>query len=167
MLAPLIEPDDLIWVHDYHLIPLADELRKLGIKNRIGFFLHTPLPPTDILVALPGHELIMRAFCAYDLIGLQTENGVRALLDYIAREANGRLEFDGSLSAYGRLTAGDRLPDRNRPKDSTTWRHARCAPPKRASCAIQPGQPQADRRSRPAGLQQGRAQPLPRRSTNC
>ena len=104
MLAPLIQPDDLIWVHDYHLIPLAEELRKLGVKNRIGFFLHTPLPPTDIMVALPHHEVIVRALCCYDLIGLQTELGVRAFLDYIAREANGRLEFDGSLSAYGKLT---------------------------------------------------------------
>jgi len=104
MLAPLVEPDDLIWVHDYHLIPLAAELRKLGIKNRIGFFLHTPFPPTDIMVALPHHDMMMRALCAYDLVGLQTENGVRAFLDYIAREANGRLEFDGSLSAYDRLT---------------------------------------------------------------
>jgi trehalose 6-phosphate synthase len=104
MLAPLVQPDDLIWVHDYHLIPLAEELRKLGIKNRIGFFLHTPFPPTDIMVALPHHEVIMQALCCYDLIGLQTELGVRAFLDYIAREANGRLEFDGSLSAYGRLT---------------------------------------------------------------
>jgi len=104
MLAPLIQSDDLIWVHDYHLIPLAQELRKLGVKNRIGFFLHTPFPPTDIMVALPHHEVIMQALCSYDLIGLQTELGVRAFLDYIAREANGRLEFDGSLSAYGRLT---------------------------------------------------------------
>jgi len=104
MLAPLIEPDDLIWVHDYHLIPLGEELRKLGIKNRIGFFLHTPFPPTDIMVALPHHDTIMQALCCYDLVGLQTELGVRAFLDYIAREANGRLEFDGSLSAYGKLT---------------------------------------------------------------
>jgi trehalose 6-phosphate synthase len=103
-LLPLLEPDDLIWVHDYHLIPLAEELRKLGVKNRIGFFLHTPFPATDIMVALPHHEVIMRALCAYNLVGLQTENGVRAFLDYIAREANGRLEFDGSLSAYDRLT---------------------------------------------------------------
>ncbi len=104
MLAPLVEPDDLIWVHDYHLIPLAEALRKLGVKNRIGFFLHTPFPPTDIMVALPHHDIIVRALCCYDLIGLQTELGVRAFLDYIAREANGRLEFDGSLSAYGKLT---------------------------------------------------------------
>ncbi len=104
MLKPLIQPDDLIWVHDYHMIPLAEELRKLGVTNRIGFFLHTPMPPTDIMVALPNHEMIMRALCAYDLIGFQTETGVRAFLDYIAREANGHLEIDGSLSAYDRMT---------------------------------------------------------------
>jgi trehalose 6-phosphate synthase len=110
MLLPLIEPDDLIWVHDYHLIPLGQELRKLGVKNRIGFFLHTPFPPTDIMVALPHHEMIVDALCAYDLVGLQTENGVRAFLDYIAREANGGLEFDGSVSAYGRLTRVSAFP---------------------------------------------------------
>jgi trehalose 6-phosphate synthase len=86
------------------MIPLAEELRKLGVTNRIGFFLHTPMPPTDIMVALPNHEMIMRALCAYDLIGFQTETGVRAFLDYIAREANGHLEIDGSLSAYDRMT---------------------------------------------------------------
>jgi trehalose 6-phosphate synthase len=110
MLLPLIEPDDLIWVHDYHLIPLGQELRKLGVTNRIGFFLHTPFPPTDIMVALPHHEMIVDALCAYDLVGLQTENGVRAFLDYIAREANGGLEFDGSVSAYGRLTRVSAFP---------------------------------------------------------
>ncbi len=104
MLRPLIQDDDLVWVHDYHLVPLAAELRKLGVKNRIGFFLHTPFPPTDIMMALPHHDMIMQSLCAYDLVGLQTEIGVRAFLDYIAREANGRLELDGSLSAYGSLT---------------------------------------------------------------
>ena len=44
-LAPLIGPDDVIWVHDYHLIPLAAELRAMGCKQRIGFFLHIPMPP--------------------------------------------------------------------------------------------------------------------------
>ncbi|MFY0615365.1 MAG: trehalose-6-phosphate synthase, partial [Hyphomicrobiaceae bacterium] len=41
-LSPLLEPDDIIWVHDYHLIPLAAELRKRGHKQTIGFFLHIP-----------------------------------------------------------------------------------------------------------------------------
>lgn len=37
-LLPLIEPDDILWIHDYHLLPFASELRKLGVNNRIGFF---------------------------------------------------------------------------------------------------------------------------------
>ncbi len=110
MLEPLIEPDDLIWVHDYQLIPLASELRRRGVKNRIGFFLHTPLPPTDIMVALPNHERIMQSLCCYDLVGMQTEIDLRAFLDYIAREANGRLEFDGSVFAYGLVTRAGTFP---------------------------------------------------------
>jgi trehalose 6-phosphate synthase len=110
MLEPMIEPDDLIWVHDYQLIPLASELRRRGVKNRIGFFLHTPLPPTDIMVALPNHERIMQSLCCYDLVGMQTETDLRAFLDYIAREANGRLEFDGSIFAYGQVTRAGTFP---------------------------------------------------------
>lgn len=37
-LLPLIEPDDIVWIHDYHLLPLASELRQRGVNNRIGFF---------------------------------------------------------------------------------------------------------------------------------
>ncbi len=36
-LLPLIEPDDTLWIHDYHLLPFASELRKRGVNNRIGF----------------------------------------------------------------------------------------------------------------------------------
>ena len=43
-LLPLLRPDDRIWVHDYHLIPLARELRARGARQRIGFFLHIPFP---------------------------------------------------------------------------------------------------------------------------
>ena len=50
-----IRPDDWIWVHDYHLLPLAKELRARGHDNPIGFFLHIPCPPPDILMALPQH----------------------------------------------------------------------------------------------------------------
>ena len=44
-LHKILEPDDLIWVHDYHLLPLARLLRERGHHNRIGFFLHVPFPP--------------------------------------------------------------------------------------------------------------------------
>ncbi len=77
-LATLLEPDDIIWVHDYHLIPLAAELRGMGIKNRIGFFLHVPFPSYQAFRAAPGHELLIRSLCAYDVIGLHTPSDLAA-----------------------------------------------------------------------------------------
>lgn len=71
-LLPLLQTDDLIWVHDYHFLALGDELRQAGVAQPIGFFLHTPFPSWDVLRALPGHEELLRALCAYDLIGFQT-----------------------------------------------------------------------------------------------
>ena len=58
-LVKVLEPDDIVWVHDYHLIPLAKALRKRGLNNRIGFFLHIPLPPPEILTAMPNHETLI------------------------------------------------------------------------------------------------------------
>lgn len=72
-LATLIRPDDLIWIHDYHLIPLAAELRRLGIRNRIGFFMHIPWPAPDVFLTLPGGEKLLHAMTSYDLLGFQTE----------------------------------------------------------------------------------------------
>ena len=71
-LIPLLKPDDLIWVHDYHLIPLAAELRTAGVENPIGFFLHVPFPSYEALRAIPGHEYLLRCMCAYDVIGFHT-----------------------------------------------------------------------------------------------
>src|SRR2546426_5213990 len=68
----ILKPDDLIWVHDYHLMPLAKALRELGHRNRIGFFLHIPCPPPEMLTALPNHERLIPALCDYDLVGFQT-----------------------------------------------------------------------------------------------
>ncbi len=72
-LAPLLRPDDVIWVQDYHLIPLGAALRALGVTQRIGFFLHTPFPPPAVFGALPGAASLLRAMHAYELIGMQTE----------------------------------------------------------------------------------------------
>lgn len=85
-LQSLIQPDDIIWVHDYHLIPLAAELRRLGIKNRIGFFLHIPWPSADIVFTLPVHETIMRGLVSYDLIGFQTDYDLENFTGCISRE---------------------------------------------------------------------------------
>ena len=77
-LVPLLEPDDLIWVHDYHLIPLAAELRNAGVENPIGFFLHVPFPSYEALRAAPGHEFLLRCMCAYDVIGFHTAGDLAA-----------------------------------------------------------------------------------------
>nr|MDJ0907093.1 trehalose-6-phosphate synthase [Woeseiaceae bacterium] len=77
-LASLLRPDDLVWVHDYHLIPLAAELRQAGLDNRMGFFLHVPFPAYEALRAAPGHEYLLRALCAYDVIGFHTPGDLAA-----------------------------------------------------------------------------------------
>ena len=77
-LASLLRPDDLIWVHDYHLIPLAAELRQAGLENRMGFFLHVPFPAYEALRAAPGHEYLLRSLCAYDVIGFHTPGDLAA-----------------------------------------------------------------------------------------
>jgi trehalose 6-phosphate synthase len=72
-LLPLLKHDDAIWVHDYHLIPLAVELREAGVENPIGFFMHVPFPDLDMLRVLPVYRSILRAMCMYDVVGFQTE----------------------------------------------------------------------------------------------
>jgi trehalose 6-phosphate synthase len=86
-LISLLRPTDIIWIHDYHLIPLAAELRAAGCNQRIGFFLHIPLPPPLILAAIPAHEWLMRSLFAYDLVGLQSEADVEHFSRYVKAEA--------------------------------------------------------------------------------
>ncbi len=84
-LANLVEPTDILWVHDYHLIPLGGALRARGIESRIGFFLHIPWPPPEVVSALPGYGRLMKALTAYDLVGFQTQRDAehfgRGLID--------------------------------------------------------------------------------------
>ena len=101
-LAPLIEPDDLIWVHDYHLIPLARELRMLGIKNRIGFFLHVPWPAHQVFTTLPGHRRLVQAMFDYDLVGFQTVEYLQAFEEYVLVEGAGSQPSADTLKAFGR-----------------------------------------------------------------
>jgi trehalose 6-phosphate synthase len=85
-LHEVLEPDDIVWVHDYHLIPLARALRDLGHRNRIGFFLHIPCPPPEILTALPNHERLIPTLCDYDLVGFQTGDDAFNFSRYLTRE---------------------------------------------------------------------------------
>jgi len=85
-LDKVLGPDDLVWVHDYHLLPLARALRERGHKNRIGFFLHIPCPPPEMLTALPHHERLIPSLCDYDLVGFQTGDDAFNFSRYLTRE---------------------------------------------------------------------------------
>lgn len=85
-LEALLRPDDVIWVHDYHLMPLAKALRDRGHRNKIGFFLHVPFPAPEILTALPNHDQLIPALCHYDLVGVQTEGDAANFSRYVAQE---------------------------------------------------------------------------------
>ena len=101
-LSPLLRKDDIVWVHDYHLIPFAEELRKQGADHKMGFFLHTPLPALEILLALPRHEALMRGLASYDLVGFQTVNDLSAFYDYVVLEAGGKVLDDNVVEVFGR-----------------------------------------------------------------
>ncbi|WBV42855.1 trehalose-6-phosphate synthase [Pseudoroseomonas cervicalis] len=80
-LLPLLGPEDTIWIHDYQMIPMAAELRALGAKQRIGFFLHIPFPPWAVLSALPDADRLLRDLLAYDLVGVQTKSDLGGMIN--------------------------------------------------------------------------------------
>jgi trehalose 6-phosphate synthase len=85
-LAKIIHTDDVIWVHDYHLIPIASELRRQGYGNRVGFFLHVPFPIPEIMTVLPNHPTLLPLLLQYDLVGFQTEKDVANFSRYMTSE---------------------------------------------------------------------------------
>jgi len=111
-LEKVLTPDDVVWVHDYHLIPIAKALRERGHKNRIGFFIHIPFPPPEILTALPNHERLIPALCHYDLVGFQTETDANNFSRYLANECGLKrvgidgFAFDGRVVRIGVFPVG-------------------------------------------------------------
>jgi len=109
-LLPMLRDDDLVWVHDFHLIPMAEYLRNAGSQHRIGFFLHIPWPAVQVLLALPHHRQIVRAMCSYDVVGFQTESDKQAFFDYIREEVKGEVGADGVVRAFGRTLVARAFP---------------------------------------------------------
>ena len=101
-LKPLLEEDDLIWVHDYHLIAFGEELRRMGVRQTMGFFLHIPFPSPEVLTALPVHDVLIRALFAYDVLGFQSESDRRCFHEYVSSEAGGHVDSQGCAHACGR-----------------------------------------------------------------
>ncbi len=79
---------DFIWIHDYHLINVAKELRENGVKNTMAFFLHIPFPPIETFNRLPCRLKIIEAMLSYDLIGFQTALDKNNFLEVVASLIN-------------------------------------------------------------------------------
>ena len=110
-LAPLLQPDDIVWIHDYHLIPLGQQLRERGIGNKLGFFLHVPMPSSDLLGALPEHGELFDALSSYDLVGFQTVRDLERFQDYVRLYGGGRVLTPGRMeTAQGRRFQGGAFP---------------------------------------------------------
>lgn len=129
-LLPLLHPDDIVWVHDYHLMPLASELRRRGCMNRIGFFLHIPWPARRVFESLPNHRELAASLFDYDLVGFQTRDSLTAFQDYVVQAAGGELAQDGTARVLGRSVKLDAFPigldasafaDAAKGKTAATW----------------------------------------------
>ena len=74
-----------VWVHDYHLLVVAEMLRGMGFEGRIGFFLHIPFPALENFIKLPWRAELMRALLAFDLVGFQSARDKRNFLECVER----------------------------------------------------------------------------------
>jgi len=89
------------WIHDYHFLALAEELRRLGVIEPIGFFLHTPWPAASVAVSVPNHRELIEAMLAYDVIGFQTEDDCRNFAEYLRDELSLAVEDGVVHSRHG------------------------------------------------------------------
>ena len=109
-LAPHLKPDDIVWIHDYHLIPMARALRDLGCRQRIGFFLHIPFPPLDLMSASPNHRALVEALLQYDVVGFQTSTDVTNFRHAVEEWQELDSSDEGSVTVGGRRIVVARYP---------------------------------------------------------
>ncbi len=120
-LMPLLRSDDIIWIQDFHLFHLGYELRRLGWRGKLGFFLHVPFPPAEIFNIMPWSRETLEALLHYDLVGLHDERYLHNLVDALDVELGGELNGDsygyqGKSARVGVFPIGID-PDKFRPRE--------------------------------------------------
>ncbi|KAL2937451.1 putative alpha alpha-trehalose-phosphate synthase [UDP-forming] 7 [Bienertia sinuspersici] len=96
----VLNPDeDFVWIHDYHLMAMPTFLRRRFKRLRMGFFLHSPFPSSEIYRTLPVREEIIRALLNADLIGFHTFDYARHFLSCCSRMLG--LEYESKRGYLG------------------------------------------------------------------
>jgi len=80
--------DEFIWIHDYHLLTVAEELKKSGFGQPTGLFLHIPFPGPDDFARLPWHRELLKALFAHDLVGFQSRRDVEQFIACVRQMEN-------------------------------------------------------------------------------
>lgn len=96
--------DDLVWVHDYHFLLLAHDLRELGWDGRAGFFLHIPFPPPEVFAILPEHRQVAEALCAHSVVGFQSDRDRSNFVRYLVEFCDGVEAGEDKVKAFGSTT---------------------------------------------------------------
>lgn len=109
-LASLLQPDDIVWVHDYHFIPLAACLRQRNFQGRIGFFLHIPFVPPTLFSVLPPARALLSALCEYDHVGFQTETDANHFRSSVAEILRYPIAGDGTVLGPSRPCKASTVP---------------------------------------------------------
>lgn len=78
-----VRPDDIIWIHDWHLTGVGKELQHMGVKQPMGFFLHIPFPHKEELAVLPQCITLLENLLAHDIVGFQTNLFKQRFLDAV------------------------------------------------------------------------------------
>ena len=98
-LVPLLEPNSIMWIHDYHFLMVASYLREAGVRQPIGFFFHTPFPHRSIVECLPNHQALFEPVLAYDLLGFQTDRDLATFSEY-AVQVLGAVALDANTLQF-------------------------------------------------------------------
>ncbi|PKA49182.1 Alpha,alpha-trehalose-phosphate synthase [UDP-forming] 6 [Apostasia shenzhenica] len=105
--------DDFVWAHDYHLLALPTFLRRRSPRVKLGFFIHSPFPSSEIFRTIPVREELLRALLNADLLGFHTFDYARHFLSCCSRLLG--LDYESNrgyigLDYYGRTVTLKILP---------------------------------------------------------
>ncbi|KAL2939777.1 putative alpha alpha-trehalose-phosphate synthase [UDP-forming] 11 [Bienertia sinuspersici] len=105
--------EDYVWIHDYHLMVVPTLLRRRVFRVKLGFFLHSPFPSSEIFRVIPVREEILRGLLNADLVGFHTFDYARHFLSCCSRMLG--LEYKSKrgylgVEYYGRTVSIKILP---------------------------------------------------------